>query len=262
VGVATLILVVPLVQRFVKRMMKIRKERSKLTDERINLLSSMLQGIRVTKLNHYESKVEENVFAVRKQGMSLLWRELRMWGFVLSAAVVSPLIAFGVAFAFYALVESDNIITPSTAFTALLLFSILRFPINMTARLVGKLGQAFDASAHRIADFLDREGRSLTNDQAAARSLGIADSCVVDVKNGSFSIKAHSNILGLKPTNSSPCIDSSSPSTTVESESPSRGSPSTLRNLSLQVKRSEVVAVVGKIGSGKIKGLHYHKALL
>lgn len=185
-----------------------------------------------------------------------------MWGFVLSAAVVSPLIAFGVAFAFYALVESDNIITPSTAFTALLLFSVLRFPINRTARLVGKLGQAFDASAHRIADFLDREVRSLTNDQAAARSLGIADSCVVDVKNGSFSIKTHSNILDLVPTNSSPCIDSSSPSTTVESESPSRGSPFTLRNLSLQVKRSEVVAVEGKIGSGKIKSLHYHKALL
>jgi len=77
IGVAVLILFLPVVKRLVQRMLRIRRERSSLTDQRINILSAMLEGIRVTKLNHYESKVEENVGKVRDQEMALLRRELR-----------------------------------------------------------------------------------------------------------------------------------------------------------------------------------------
>jgi len=77
IGVAVLFLFLPIVQRIVQRMLRIRRERSQLTDQRINILASMLEGIRVTKLNHYEEKVEQSVQAVRKQEMKLLRRELR-----------------------------------------------------------------------------------------------------------------------------------------------------------------------------------------
>lgn len=253
IGVAMLILVVPVVQQIVEKMLRIRKERSKLTDQRINILTSMLQGMRVTKLNHYESKVEENVMNVRNQEMELLRRELRMWGYVLSAAVISPLLAFGVAFACYVLVDGDNIITPSEAFTTLLLFSILRFPINMTARLVGKLAQASEA-VRRISDFLKREVRPLVEEKPFQDTDSDGESVpVVDLKNGSFSLSAESDLLWLESrvASTSP-NDLSDVALAVESAQVVRSAPPfVLRNFSLQVKKSQVVAVVGSVGAGK-----------
>jgi len=131
VGVAILILFVPVVKFFISKMLRLRKQRAELSDVRINILTSMLEGIQVSKINHYESKIEESVGAIRDKEMRLLRRELRCWGWVMSSAIVSPLIATGVSFAFYALAGEGNVITASEAFSTLLYFSILRFPINL-----------------------------------------------------------------------------------------------------------------------------------
>jgi ABC-type multidrug transport system fused ATPase/permease subunit len=250
VGVVVLILMLPLVQTLVSRMLRIRKERSKLTDARINLLTAMLQGIRVTKLNFYEGKVEEHVSGVRDQEMRLLRKELRMWGLVLSVAVVSPLIAFGVAVSFYVLVDEDNILTPSKSFTALLLFSILRFPVNMTARLVGKAAQALEAN-RRISNFLDRELRSSEpGHQSSQNGLSPGEGVVVDIQNRSFAIKP--DFMGLEREASSPCIvHEASNHATVAETVQALPQTFTIRNISLQLRKGQVVAVVGKVGSGK-----------
>ena len=113
-GIAILLLFLPVVQVVVARMLHVRNERSKLTDVRIQVLSTMLQGIRVTKLNHYESQVERHIDTIRKQEMKLLRQELSQWGWVLTCAVSSPLIATCAAYSFYALVNEDNILTPSS----------------------------------------------------------------------------------------------------------------------------------------------------
>ena len=176
IGVAILVLFLPVVKFIVARMLYLRKERSQLTDVRINTLASMLQGIRVTKLNHYESKVEDAVLLIRQHEMQLLTRELRMWGWVLCSAIVSPLLATAAAFIVYALRDQDNIITPSKAFSALLLLSILRFPVNMTARLVGKLAQASEG-LRRISAYLHRpvkDADSTTHDGGGGKRTKLA----------------------------------------------------------------------------------------
>lgn len=250
IGVALLISFLPIVQFFVSRMLRLRKERSKLTDVRINILSSMLQGIRVTKLNHYETKVEEHVLSVREQEMKLLRQELFMWAWVITSAVCSPLLATTAAFSFYALVDEKNIITPSDAFSALLLFAILRFPINMAARLVGKLAQALEG-LRRIEEFLHRETRP---DAEERKSIEFSkndsgDGTVVDLKGGSFAIR--SDDLGLSRHGSSDhfSVASQSQCSTYDSKT---GEPVfNIKNVSLDLKKSEVIAIVGKVGSGK-----------
>jgi ABC-type multidrug transport system fused ATPase/permease subunit len=251
VGVGVLILFVPVIQRIVSRMLQIRKARSKLTDTRINILTSMLQGIRVAKLNHYESKISELVGAVREQEMKLLRSELFMWGWVLTCAVCSPLIALATSFSFFVLVSESNFVTPADAFSVLLLFAILRFPINMTARLVGKMGQALEAVA-RISSFFAREIRPLeqTPQQKSSRELDPNDERpVVELKNGCFSITPQDDVLTVLGEDSFHNSD-----TELEDEDEQKRSlqPTfTLRDLSLQVLRSQVVAVVGTVGSGK-----------
>jgi ABC-type multidrug transport system fused ATPase/permease subunit len=248
VGVVVLILFLPIIQRLVERMLTIRKQRSKLTDHRINMLTAMLQGIRVTKLNHYESKVEESVNSLRNQEMQLLRRELRLWGFVLSAAVISPLLAFGLAISFYALVSDSNIIAPSDAFSALLLFSILRFPINMTARVVGRLAQALDA-ARRISDFLARDIRPV-NDIIATENMD-SGSARIELRNGSFAIEPNNGLLDVNETSRADAVAISSSPQEGEASSHRTVSPFTLRNLSLEVPKAQLVAVIGSVGSGK-----------
>lgn len=242
VGVALLILSVPMVKVFVQRMLKIRKERSKYTDSRINLLTSMLQGIRVTKLNHYESKVEERVHTIRQEEINLLKRELFMWGVILTTAVATPLIAVMAAYSFYALVDEGNILTPANTFSALLLFSILRFPINMTARLIGKLAQATDAIA-RVSAFLEREKNlDLSSKQPLLESTR---GTLIDLREESFApLKASAQTFSSLGT----LDDSTQPSTlspTLEETSFKLGT------LSFTVRRGEVLAVVGRVGSGK-----------
>jgi ABC-type multidrug transport system fused ATPase/permease subunit len=240
-GVVLLILFLPVVKVFVTKMLRLRKERSKLTDVRINILSSMLQGIRVTKLNHYEDKVEENVMSVRNGEMKLLRQELHMWGWVMTSAICSPLIASTFAFSFYALWGEGNIITPADAFSALLFFAILRFPINMAARLVGKLGQALEG-VRRIEEFLSRETRP--DHCIISKKLDkMDDRTVVNIQGGCFSI--HPDDFGLSRHASNELTSQ------ADFESARNDPVFSLKNISLSLKKSEIVAIAGRIGSGK-----------
>lgn len=48
VGIAVLVLFVPLVERVTSRMLAIRHDRVKMTDKRVGIVSAMLQGVSST----------------------------------------------------------------------------------------------------------------------------------------------------------------------------------------------------------------------
>lgn len=253
VGVLFLILCVPLVQFFVAKMLRIRKARSALTDKRVSILSSMLQGIHVTKVNHYESKVEALVGSVRDAEMYLLRKELQMWGWVLAVAVVSPLIATGMSFAFFVLVN-DNVITAADAFSALLLFSILRFPINLTARLVGKAAQASEA-ARRIESFLKRDVRPDEDAKDFTEALDGSKHVVLTLRDGNFTVKPDDDAFIVVPSEDILPETMEATEEPLDTEIPDRksliSSGFTIRNINLQVEESQVIAIIGQVGSGK-----------
>jgi ABC-type multidrug transport system fused ATPase/permease subunit len=136
-GIAVLVMFVPVVQWITKRMLAIRQKRIKMTDQRIQIASSMLRGMKVTKLNSYEENYKKRVLEARNQELVYLRQELRVWGLSLVLIVVSPILASAVTFTFFVLIDEDNILTASTSFSVLLLFSALRFPINLAGRLLG-----------------------------------------------------------------------------------------------------------------------------
>jgi ABC-type multidrug transport system fused ATPase/permease subunit len=57
VGIAVLICFVPLIERITSRMLAIRQKRTKTTDERVQIVSSMLQGVRTSKAICLETKL-------------------------------------------------------------------------------------------------------------------------------------------------------------------------------------------------------------
>lgn len=58
VGIVVLIAFVPVIQKVTGRMLAIRQRRVKYTDRRVEIVSDMLQGMKVTKLNNYEGEIK------------------------------------------------------------------------------------------------------------------------------------------------------------------------------------------------------------
>jgi len=164
VGVAVLIGFVPIVERVMAGMMKFRTQRVALTDSRVELVASMLRGIRVTKLNNQGEGYLHRISEIRNQELVFLRREMAVWATTLLIMVTSPVLATAATFTTYVLINGgENILTTSDAFGVLILLSALRFPINFAGRMMGKVAQAISA-ARRIASFLDREIRLKQDD--------------------------------------------------------------------------------------------------
>ena len=94
--------------------------------------------IKVTKLNSYEENYKIRANLIRNKELLYLRQELAVWALTLVLTITSPVVATGATFAVYVLLSNDNnILTASQTFTVLLLFSVLRFPINLAGRFLG-----------------------------------------------------------------------------------------------------------------------------
>ena len=245
VGIAVLIGFVPLIERVTSRMLAVRQIRTSYTDRRVEIVSNMLQGIKVTKLNHYEQNYESRVHEARDQELRFLSREMAIWATTLLMMVSSPVLATGATFATYVLLDDGNILTASDTFGVLLLFSALRFPINFAGRLIGKAAQALSAM-RRIAIFLERPLRKNlkplgnveadefhSNDEHRGGGGDDGDDTPLDLSKASFRIGGFST------------SDSE-----VEDVNDWTGG-FTVSEFDLSIRKGEVLAVCGPVGSGK-----------
>ena len=80
VGAAILIALVPVSKQVAHVIVRIRRQRVAVADERIEIVTAMLQNIKVTKLNNYEERFERQVMAARDREMALIRREQIVWG--------------------------------------------------------------------------------------------------------------------------------------------------------------------------------------
>lgn len=237
VGMVVLFLFVPVVQKIASRMLKIRHIRAKLTDERVETVNAMLQGIKVTKLNNYEFKYQSRIEDSRTRELVLLKQELFVWALTLVLTVSSPVLASAATFITYALIGGDNILTASETFTVLLLFTALRFPINYVGLLIGKAGQALEAT-RRIGHFLDLEIRD--DDEICEHHAGNDNESIVqDELTNILTIEKSTYRVGMQH-------DQTDPDVALLTSSGFQ-----LSGVSCTVGVGEILAVVGPVGAGK-----------
>jgi len=241
VGVAVLFAFVPLTTHITAKMIAVRKQRVEVSDERIEVINGMLQGIKVTKLNNYEDRYMERIREIREREMAFLRKELYIWALTLSVTVITPVLASAVTYVTYVLVDENNILTASMTFTTLLLFSALRFPINYAGRLIGKAAQAFE-SARRISKFMQRE--AVERSQSGSCTQSGDTSCrvesarpILEVKNGKF------RVGGIRIKGATNIWDNLEPGSCLGGFS--------LTDMNFTVDRGTTLAIAGPVGGGK-----------
>ncbi|POY70789.1 hypothetical protein BMF94_6201 [Rhodotorula taiwanensis] len=230
VGVAVMIASMPLTALIARYQTKLQRQQMKNKDERTSIMSEILNNIRSIKLYAWENSFAQRLFAVRND------KELRMlkkMG-ILSASsnFLWSFTPFAVAFTTFALFStiSGKPLTSEIVFPAITLFQLLGFPLAVLPVVFSSLVEAY-VSVDRLTNFL------------VSKEL---DPSAVEIKIPSRELRAGDELVSVVQGDFtwSPLPAADAPASTPPPVN-------TLQDISLSVKRGELLAVVGRVGDGK-----------
>eukprot|EP00250_Pteridium_aquilinum_P005352 c15461_g1_i1 orf=573-5420(+) len=212
VGASVLLLLFPAQTFIISKMQKLTREGLQRTDKRIGLMYETLGAMDIVKCYAWENSFQTKVLDVRNDELSW-FRKAQLLAAVNSFFLNSiPVFVTVIAFGVYSLFEGT--LTPAKAFTALSLFSVLRFPLYMFPNLITQVVNA-NVSLKRLQDLLLAEERELGPNPPI-----VPEFPAISIKDGTFSWDR-------------------------KAETP------TLSNINLEVPVGRLVAVVGATGQGK-----------
>lgn len=215
-GIAAMLVIIPVNAYFFKKLSKFRSENLKYTDNRVKLTSEILQGVRAIKAYNWEVPFIEKLNNIRAAELKSLKASANTRAILISVLSTAPAVVSAITLSVYALLGGS--LTPTKVFTALALFNQLRFPLIFFPMLLNTLAEG-KISLNRITTFLlanEVENYVTSRDTGDSTSISISS-------NSTFSWSA-------------------------KSDDTKRGK---LSNVGLNVKKGELVAVVGPVGSGK-----------
>ena len=222
VGVGCLFAVLPLGKALQRKMIAIRSRRMPVTDRRVNEVSEVLLGIRVSKLNGWEGLWEARWRALRGEELGHTRHEMFVYGLAMLLMVTSPVVATIALFSTHMLSDRDARLSPADAFTVLSLIGALRFPINKLGTLLGQMSQAIK-SWERLSNFVEAPAGAALEDGAAARGGDGGDGDVaLVVREGAFRYGGDEGFCACRE-----------------------------RRLDLTLRRGDLCVVVGPVGCGK-----------
>ncbi|CAH7687177.1 hypothetical protein PPACK8108_LOCUS21917, partial [Phakopsora pachyrhizi] len=218
-GILVVLLAIPLNTGIARLMTRLQRQLMKNQDQRTRLMNEILNNIRSVKLYCWENAFTQKLMAVRNNHELVLLKKI---GFLQSFGIslwnfVPFLVAFS-AFTVYS-ITSPTPLTPSVVFPAISLFQLLQFPLAILPMVINQWVEAF-VSIGRIHKFL--MSKELQEGAVVRKDLQTGEEYeeFVSVKDGEFSWNSTTN----EPT---------------------------LSKINLSVRKSNLVAVVGRVGSGK-----------
>ncbi|CAD6185500.1 unnamed protein product [Caenorhabditis auriculariae] len=214
-GLVILLLMIPFNSWISVKMRNCQMEQMKFKDERIKMMSEILNGMKVLKLYSWEKSMQKLVLEIREKELQVLRKLAYLNAATTLSWACAPFLVAVLTFGLYVIWDPENnILTPQITFVALALFNILRFPLAVFAMVFSQAVQCF-VSMKRLNEFF------AADEMVDQKSLGYGDSdVVVKVENGSFAWGSNDE-------------------------------DRTLNNINLSIKRGQLVAIVGRVGSGK-----------
>ncbi|KAF8937561.1 hypothetical protein BGZ47_008970 [Haplosporangium gracile] len=282
-GLLALSLLMPLQAFFSRKFGSIRTNTVNARDERIRTLSDVFSGIELIKLCAWEVPFQEKILMLRSIELKYIWHSNFLSSINMATYFFFQPVVAMFAFTTYWLQHRNAVdpvsLTPDKVFVSLTLFNILR--TNMTSYFP-KAVQALAGvrvSVKRITDFLllpelrgigpdvDAKKADDSLDQGGITTQDLSD-ILVDMKDASFSwaisTDEKNEILELSAKDRKEKVarvkeaqakkglaidsDGSSDNDVVLLDTPKKA---LLNNITMTLRRDELLAIVGPVGSGK-----------
>ncbi|XP_063262505.1 ATP-binding cassette sub-family C member 2 [Prinia subflava] len=212
-GIATMVLLLPINAFLVAKAKKIQERNMKNKDERMKIMTEILNGIKILKLFAWEPSFEKRVNEIRARELKNLLNFSYLQSVSVFVFTCAPFLVSLASFAVYVLVDENNILDAKKAFTAISLFNVLRFPMAMLPMVLSSLVQT-NVSTVRLERYLSGEDL----DTSAIHHNPIAGSAV-RFTDATFAWEQNSSAA--------------------------------IRDVTLDIAPGSLVAVVGAVGSGK-----------
>ncbi|CEP11799.1 hypothetical protein [Parasitella parasitica] len=221
-GVGILILAIPLNTYIARKMRAYQKTQMSNKDARVKLMNEILNGIRVIKLYAWETPFLEKISFIRNDlELATLKKIGVMSAFQNFTWTSIPFLVSLSTFAVYVSI-SEHPLTSDIAFVAIALFGLLQFPLIVFPNVITSTIEA-SVSLYRIENYLSSEEldpHAVTRQDYRNDPNYNDDTPLVEINNGEFKWA-------------------------VEDPKP------VLENINIKVKKSQVTAVVGRVGAGK-----------
>ncbi|KAF9565380.1 ABC protein, partial [Agrocybe pediades] len=227
-GFALFVVVVPLQERAMAQQFRIRKGLMKYTDRRAKILVEVLGSMRVVKYFSYEIPFLKRIYEMRRDELRGVKNILISQSANVAFAFSIPVLAATLAFVTYTHVTPGFDV--AVIFASLSLFQLLRQPMMFLPRGLSAAADARSALGRlrRVFEAETRVDEGLVIDPDLEWAL-----CV---DNATFQWEESTTAsTGQKGT--------SSPSNATE--------PFRVHEVNMQVRRGSLVAIVGRVGSGK-----------
>ncbi|XP_033117760.1 multidrug resistance-associated protein 1-like isoform X2 [Anneissia japonica] len=212
-GVGIMVLLVPLNAFIATKSKKLQVKQMALKDARIKLTNEVLSGIKVLKLYAWEESFEDKIKDLRNKELVYLKKFAYLNAGTTFTWTCAPFLVSLCTFAVYVLVDDTHVLDAKKAFVSLSLFNILRFPLIMFPNIISNIVQS-SVSLRRLERFLKQDELDLNS----VEHCDMPGQAVV-VDNATFSW--------------------------------GKDDDPNLQDINLDVQEGAIIAVVGKVGSGK-----------
>lgn len=264
VGLAFMMLAVPIQAGVTRRLMTLDRGVVKVTDQRVKVTNESLQGIMGVKLSAWEEAFIKVITDLRGTEVSYMRAGVGLRAFSSAYMSSMPAMTAVVAIAVYVTSQNGNV-NAAILFSALSAFNQLRFPLMLFPMALAQLAQAL-VSRRRLAAFLalpevsSHRGELPKDGPVAARLEDVvvwwADPAAPPPAAALMTtppLHAATLAKGVAPasaaTNTAPAgaHQSSSPTGAAAAMGPRPA----LVDVSLTIGRGELIGIVGSVGSGK-----------
>ncbi|KAJ3794573.1 ABC protein [Lentinula aff. detonsa] len=236
-GFALFPIAAPLQERIMAHRLKTRKTTNKFTESRAKLLAESLGVMRVVKYFSYEGPFLDRIFGMRRNELQGVRWMNHMQSVNVAFAYSVPVLAATLSFVTYAHTSGGQF-NAAIIFSSLSLFQLLRQPMMFLPRAMSvttdaqnafsRLSKLFHAETLDDIPFIIDHGQELA----------------LDVTNSTFEWEV---IAGVDISDE----DKKQKLSELQREDMTGTDPFQVRGINMKVQRGHLVAIVGRVGSGK-----------
>lgn len=257
VGLAIMLVLVPLQAVIGKCLKNIRQRSLKLTDNRVGVAHELILSIRLVKILAWEKPTSVRMHALRKLELKQLLRSLLVNSINFLLLDISPVVVAVATLGVYAVIE-DSSVDASTVFTALSLLNLLRKPLQLFPRVLMTTLDGWVA-LKRIERFLKLPEVTRSETTEAEREE--------DVKLILSHVNAFwpASVAALSAMEANKKPNKAAPASQAEHSGESTQSRTSLKDISLRMgpgasenaeRPINFIQLIGTVGSGKSSLLH------